>query len=71
MADHNYVQPLDADVARAVAGFDEGDREAFEERAAIFEYDGGLPRIEAERRAFATVRFEQLQRRVRSDRTQR
>lgn len=62
MADGNYVQPLDASVARAVAQFDEGDREAFEERAAIFEYDGGLTRIEAERRALAVVRAEQQRR---------
>jgi hypothetical protein len=57
-----YVQPLDADVAHAVAHFDEGDREAFEERAAIFEYDGGLPRREAERRALALVRSGQQRR---------
>jgi hypothetical protein len=31
-------------------------REHFEERAAIIEYDGGLPRAEAERRADAEVR---------------
>ncbi|HMW21882.1 MAG TPA: hypothetical protein PKC59_00480 [Burkholderiaceae bacterium] len=66
-ADHaqgapRYVQPLDATVAWAVAQFDEGDREAFEERAAIFEYDGGLPRHEAERRALALVRAEQQRR---------
>lgn len=30
-------------------------RELFEERAAIMEYDGGLQRIEAERRAWAEV----------------
>lgn len=30
-------------------------RELFEERAAIMEFDGGLPRIEAERRAWAEV----------------
>ncbi len=29
----------------------EDDREAFEERAAILEFDAGLPREEAERRA--------------------
>lgn len=57
-----YVQPLDADVAHAVTHLDEGDREAFEERAAIFEYDGGLPRREAERRALAAVRAEQQRR---------
>jgi hypothetical protein len=30
-------------------------REAFEERAAIMEYDGGLPRAEAERLALAAI----------------
>lgn len=34
---------------------DEAEREAFEERAAVFEYDGGLPRREAERLALAAV----------------
>jgi len=29
------------------------DREAFEERAAIMEFDGGLPRAEAKRKALA------------------
>lgn len=32
-------------------GCAEDDREAFEERAAILEFDAGLPRDEAERRA--------------------
>jgi len=32
-------------------------REHFEERAAIMEYDGGLPRVEAERLAEAEVRM--------------
>lgn len=55
MDEPNYIQPLDADVARAVAKLNEDDREAFEERAAIFEYDAGLPRREAERRALAAL----------------
>lgn len=62
MAAHHYVQPLDADVAEAVALLDASEREAFEERAAIFEYDGGLPRCEAERRALDAVRSERLRR---------
>jgi hypothetical protein len=33
-------------------------REAFEERAAIMEFDGGLSRVEAERRAEACIRSE-------------
>lgn len=32
----------------------EGDHEAFEERAAILEYDAGIPRMLAERRTFET-----------------
>lgn len=62
MAGSNYVKPLDAGVARAVALLDEGDRESFEERAAIFEYDGGFTRAEAERRALVSVRVEQQRR---------
>lgn len=40
--------PRFADLAAAA---DEGGRYALEERAAIHEHDGGLPRHEAERRA--------------------
>jgi hypothetical protein len=39
-----------------VAAWPEDAREHFEERAAIMEYDGGLTRAEAERRAEAEVR---------------
>ena len=40
-----------------LVGFDESDalRDAFEERAAIMEYDGGLSREDAEREAWALV----------------
>ncbi|OWQ96478.1 hypothetical protein [Roseateles puraquae] len=56
MTSRNYAQPLDPDVARQVSQLDdEAEREAFEERAAVFEYDGGLPRREAERLALAAV----------------
>jgi len=56
MTSRNYAQPLDPDVARQVSQLDdEAEREAFEERAAIFEFDGGLPRREAERQALAAV----------------
>lgn len=48
-------EPLDEHVRRIVARLDAGRREAFEERAAIVEYDAGLPRIEAERRALLDV----------------
>lgn len=38
------------------------DREAYEERAAIMEYDGGLPRDEAEKKALAlSIRAAELQ----------
>lgn len=38
------------------------DREAYEERAAIMEFDGGLSRDEAERKALATaIRAQELQ----------
>lgn len=46
------VACLDAHLAKHYAGVAGGDdREAIEERAAIMEYDGGLPRAEAERLA--------------------
>lgn len=55
MAGSNYLQPLDPEVAKAVAQLDESARDAFEERAAILEFDAGLPRIDAERQALALV----------------
>lgn len=67
MGHDNYLEPLDPLVARAVAVLDEADREAFEERAAIMEYDGGLPRREAERRALALVQADRRARRQRAD----
>jgi hypothetical protein len=67
MGHDNYLVPLDPLVARAVAQLDEADREAFEERAAIMEYDGGLPRREAERRALALVQADRRARRQRAD----
>ena len=50
-----FPVPLDRDVAEALAGLTSDQREAFEERAAILEYDAGLPRRTAERRALAEV----------------
>lgn len=67
MDSDNYLQPLDPQVAREVARLDESDREAFEERAAIMEYDGGLPRREAERRALALVQADKRARSQRAD----
>jgi hypothetical protein len=50
------VSPLVPDTAGPNAcGGDDFDREAFEERAAIMEFDGGLPRAEAEAAALALL----------------
>jgi len=46
-----YPVPLDPDVAQAVDLLDEDAREFFEERAALIEFDGGMPRRHAERYA--------------------
>ena len=51
-----YPRCLDEAVATAVDAFDEDTRFWFEERAAIIEYDGGAPRIEAERAALDQTR---------------
>jgi hypothetical protein len=48
--------PVDADVARAVARLNHGQREFFEERAGILEFESGLARAEAEREALAQTR---------------
>ena len=48
MTPSNHPIPLDPDIAEWVAGLDVNARELFEERAGIREYDGGLPRGEAE-----------------------
>jgi len=47
--------PLNARIARAVAGWPERDAEAFQERAAILEHDAGRERGDAEERAFLMV----------------
>lgn len=44
----NYPTPKDAIVIEMVDRLGADDREAFEERAAIIEYDGQLPRAHAE-----------------------
>ena len=44
----NYPTPTDAIVVAMVDRLGADDREAFEERAAIIEYDGQLPRAHAE-----------------------
>ena len=55
MSEPQFPEPLDRDVAEALAGLTPDQREAFEERAAILEYDAGFPRRTAERRALAEV----------------
>ena len=43
-----YPSPLDADLALRVSRLDANQREFFEERSAIREFDGGQPRLAAE-----------------------
>lgn len=47
----NELRPIDPAVAATVADYDEDAREWFWERAAIREFEGGLPRPKAERLA--------------------
>lgn len=47
--------PHPDDLRRLVDGLDADRREAFEERAAVMEFDGGLTRAEAEWRAYLEV----------------
>ncbi|SEQ49802.1 hypothetical protein SAMN04488038_10785 [Solimonas aquatica] len=56
MPNYRLNSALDPDVAAAVAALDADAREYFEERAAIIEFDGGVQRIDAERRALALTR---------------
>ena len=58
----NHPTPKDAIVIEMVDGLGADDREAFEERAAIIEYDGQLPRAHAECLALLEV----LRRQVRA-----
>ena len=51
MAQPHYPEPLDGHVRRIVAWLDTDRREAFEERAAIAQYDGNLDQEQAERLA--------------------
>lgn len=51
MAQPHYPEPLDGHVRRIVAWLDTNRREAFEERAAIAQYDGNLDQEHAERLA--------------------
>ena len=51
MAQPHYPEPLDGHVRSIVSQFDAHRREAFEERAAIAQYDGNLDQEQAERLA--------------------
>lgn len=44
------------ELRRTIAGWPEDLRDLWEERAAVLEYDHGLPRLVAERRAYLIVR---------------
>lgn len=53
-----YTRPLLSLVAQWADGLDDDAREWFEERAAIYEYEAGMPRTRAELAAkAATERF--------------
>ena len=51
MPQPHYPEPLDTHVRKIVSHFDANRREAFEERAAIAQYDGNLDQEQAERLA--------------------
>ena len=47
-----FPSPTDPTIAVFVAGLDEDEREFFEERAGVIQYDGGLTRVKAEAVAY-------------------
>ncbi len=55
MMQTDYPEPLDGRVRKIVSWFDTNQREAFEERAAIVQYDGNVDRVQAERLAVLDV----------------
>lgn len=55
MVQTDYPEPLDGHVRKIVSQFDTNRREAFEERAAIVQYDGNVDRVQAERLAVLDV----------------
>lgn len=58
----DYPSPLDPDIASWVNQLDANQREYFEERAAIAEFEAGLNRLEAEQLAYQlTLQLQQLQ----------
>jgi hypothetical protein len=50
-----YVEPACSEVQQFLETITDAEREAFEERAGIMEYDGGLSRDQAEREAMKTI----------------
>jgi hypothetical protein len=55
---NNPFAPSDESISsiyKAQASLNEDDREEYEERAAIMQYDGGLPQAEAEKRALEII----------------
>ena len=55
MMQTDYPEPLDGSVRKIVSWFDTNQREAFEERAAIVQYDSNVDRVQAERLAVLDV----------------
>ena len=55
MTQSNGPVPLNPDIARWAASLDANAREFFNERAGIREFEGGLPREEAELEAMNDV----------------
>ena len=51
----HYPEPLDGHVRKIVSWFDTNQRESFEERAAIVQYDSNVDRVQAERLAVLDV----------------
>ena len=50
-----YVEPACSEVQQFLETITDAEREVFEERAGIMEYDGGLSRDQAEREAMKTI----------------
>jgi hypothetical protein len=55
LEENHMTDPSDTLVANVISKLDEGLREEWEERAAIIEYDAGLPRGTAEVMALADL----------------
>lgn len=55
MSGPKYTHPLSPAVAHWAAQLDANTREFFEERAAIYEFDGGMSRRDAEAAAKAAT----------------